>query len=53
MVLTSYSALHCRLHNEVSKMCLYVLYRDLHKSRSNRPLTISGIQNSQCAQIRS
>ena len=28
--LHKYSALHCRLHNEVSKLCLCVLYRDIH-----------------------
>ena len=35
-----YSALHCHLHTDVSRMCLYVLHHDLHKSGSNRPLTI-------------
>ena len=37
----SYSVLYCHLHKKVSKMCLCVLYRDLHKSGSNTPLTIS------------
>jgi len=37
----SYSALHCRLHNEVSKLYLYVLYCDIHKLGSNRLLTMS------------
>ena len=27
-----YSALHCRLHSEILKMCLWVLYRDRHRS---------------------
>ena len=36
----NYSALHCHLHNKVLRMCLYVLYCDLHKLGSNGPLTI-------------